>query len=271
MSGAVAIVGNLSVDRVAGAVPRPGGGVYYGALGARRLGIDARVAARCAERDREVALAPLERIGLPVSFEPAAETTRFSFHYEGERRVMEVDAIGDSWRPGDITGWAAPALDGASWVHVGALLRSDFAADTLRAAAANGRKLLVDAQGLLRRAETGPLRRDADVDPSLLASVQVLKLSEAEAKLLAGGLAPASLRALGVPEVVLTLGSEGSVVITAEDEERVPAERVPGVDPTGAGDIYAIGYLAARAGGASPGEAARQAGVLVTALLSERT
>lgn len=267
----VAIVGNLSVDRVADAVPRPGGGVYYGAIGARRLGIDARVAARCAERDREVALAPLSRIGLPVSFKPAAATTCFSFHYEGEHRVMEVEAIGDPWTPGDITGWAAPALAGAGWVHVGALLRSDFAADTLRAAAAGGRKLLVDAQGLLRHAETGPLRRDADVDPSLLASVHVLKLSEDEAQLLAGGLDPASLRALGVPEVVLTLGSEGSVVVTSDGEERVPAERVPGVDPTGAGDMYAIGYLAARADGFPPGEAARKAGALVTTLLSERT
>jgi len=266
----VAILGNLSVDRVAGAAPRPGGGVYYGAVGARRLGVDARVAARCAEGERAVALAPLERIGLPVAFEPADETTRFSFHYEGEQRVMEVDAIGDPWTPGDITGWAARALAGAGWVHVGALLRSDFAAVTLRAAAAGGRKLLVDAQGLLRCAETGPLRRDADIDPSLLASVHVLKLSEDEAQLLAGGLDPASLRALGVPEVVLTLGSEGSVVVTADGEERVPADHVPGVDPTGAGDMYAVGYLAARAGGAPPGEAARKAGALVTALLSER-
>ncbi len=225
---------------------------------------------RCAGADADVALTPLEATGLPLVWEPGRVTTAFAFHYEGERRVMAVEAIGDPWTPADVTGWAAPALAGAKWVHVGALLRSDFGVETLRALAADGRRLLVDAQGLVRRPEVGPLQRDGDVDPDALHTIQALKLSEAEARLLAGGVDVAALRSLGVPEVVLTLGSAGSLVVTPDAAERVPAEPVPIADPTGAGDTYSLGYVAARAAGAAPVDSARRASALVAAVLAER-
>lgn len=266
----IAVVGNLAVDRVAGGAPRVGGAVFYAGRAAAQLGVEARLAARCAPEDDEVALAPLRALGLPLCFGPARRTTGFSFHYEGEHRVMTVDAVGDPWTAGDVTGWAAPALAGATWVHVGALLRSDFGAGALQALAREARRLLVDAQGLVRLAQTGPLRRDGGVAPETLAAVHVLKLSEDEAQLLAGSVEVAALRALGVPEIVLTLGSAGSVVVTAGGCERVVAEPVEVSDPTGAGDTYAVGYLAARAAGADPVEAARSASALVTATLAER-
>jgi sugar/nucleoside kinase (ribokinase family) len=266
----VAIVGNLAVDRVAGGAPRAGGPVFYAAHAAVRLGADARIATRCAGSDADVALTPLEGTGLPLVWQPGRVTTSFAFHYEGERRVMSVDAVGDPWTPADIGGWAAPALEGTEWVHVGALLRSDFGVETLRALAAEGRRLLVDAQGLVRRPEVGPLRRDGAVPADVLETVQVLKLSEAEARLLAGGVDVAMLRSLGVPEVVLTLGSAGSLVVTATAAERVAAEPIAVADPTGAGDTYSLGYVTARADGAEPAEAARRASALVAAVLAER-
>ena len=266
----IAVIGNLAVDRVAGGAPRAGGAVFYAARVAARLALDVRLAARCAVDDVQVALEPLRSIGLPLAWAPGTKTTAFAFHYEGEHRVMTVEAVGDPWTPEDVTGWAASALDGAGWVHVGALLRSDFPADTLRAVATGGRRLLVDAQGLVRRAAVGPLESAGDVDAAVLAAVRVLKLNEDEARLLAGGAEVGALRSLGVPEVVLTLGSAGSLVVTADAAERVPAEPVVVADPTGAGDTYAIGYLAARAGGAAPVQAARQASALVAGVLAER-
>ena len=266
----VAIIGNLAVDRVAGGGPRAGGPVFYAARAVVRLDADARLAARCAGGDADIALTPLEHLGLPLAWQPGRVTTAFAFHYEGERRVMSVQAVGDPWTPADITGWAAPSLAGADWVHVGALLRSDFTAETLQAVATEGRLLLVDAQGLVRRAEVGPLRRDGEVDADVLRTVQALKLSEAEARLLAGGIDVAALRSLGVPEVVLTLGSAGSLVVTHDHAERVSAEPIIVSDPTGAGDTYSIGYVAARAAGAEPVEAARRASALVASVLAER-
>jgi sugar/nucleoside kinase (ribokinase family) len=266
----VALVGNLSLDRVAGAAPRVGGAVHYGSLAAARIDADVRVAARCAVADRAVALEPVLATGLPVAWGPSDVTTSFAFHYEGERRVMAVTAVADPWRAADVAGWAAATLQRATWVHVGALLRSDFDADTLAAIAASGAKLLVDAQGLVRLGRMGPLTRDADVGDRVLTTITALKLNESEARLLAGGVTRERLRALGVPEVVLTLGSSGSLVVTAGTAERIAAEPVDVPDPTGAGDTYALGYAVARAAGADPVEAGRSASMLVGDVLAAR-
>ncbi len=52
-----------------------------------------------------------------------------------------------------------------------------------------------------------------------------------------------SLRAQGVPSVVMTLGGEGALIV-AEAVTQIPAEKVTVVDTTGAGDAFA-GALAA--------------------------
>jgi hypothetical protein len=132
---ALALIGNLAVDRIAAGAPRSGGGVFHGARAAERVGADAVVVTRCAEADRHVALAPLEATGIPVLCADAHETTAFSFHYDGDRRVMSVDAVGDPWTVADVDGWAAEALRDARWVLVAGLLRSHFPADTLAALA----------------------------------------------------------------------------------------------------------------------------------------
>lgn len=88
--------------------------------------------------------------------------------------------------------------------------------------------------------------------------------------MLIGGTDAASLRTLGVPEVILTLGSAGSVVVTRDAVKRVNVEPVAVSDPTGAGDTYAIGYAVARAAGAEPVAAARRASALVADVLAAR-
>jgi len=83
-------------------------------------------------------------------------------------------------------------------------------------------RLLLDAQGLVRVPRTGPLMLDADFDPEVLRHVSILKVSEDEADVLAGGDLDA-LADLGVPEIVLTLGERGSVVIVNGHAEEIPA------------------------------------------------
>ena len=195
----IATIGNLAVDRIAGAPPRAGGGVFHAARAAAHVGADAVAVTRCAPGDRATALAPLESLGLPVTCADATETTAFSFHYEGDHRVMAVDAVGEPWTPEDVEGWASAALDGAGWVLVAGLLRSHFPAPTIEALARGGRRLLLDAQGLVRLARTGPLTRDGAFDRDVLRHLAVLKLNEDEGRILAGDLEPRALRALGVP------------------------------------------------------------------------
>jgi sugar/nucleoside kinase (ribokinase family) len=224
------------------------------------------VVTKLAEADRPQLLPPLVALGVPVEWRPAKATAAFEITYDGDARTMNVEAVGDPWTPEEARGWVADALAGAEWIHVGPIARSDFPPETL-AELARGRFVSLDAQGLLRPARAGPLRLDADFDREALRHVSVLKLAEEEAQALAGGANEAALRALGVPEVVVTFGPRGSLVLAGGRLERVPAHELRPADPTGSGDAFAAAYLAGRATGLRPAAAARRATAVVAALL----
>ena len=100
----------------------------------------------------------------------------------------------------------------------------------------------------------------------------VLKLAEDEAVIVAGGEFDASTaRRLGVPEILVTFGSEGCDVYTEGSVTRVPAAwQVDGVQTTGAGDMFTACYAANRALGADPWQAVAQASELVARELDKR-
>jgi len=262
------VIGNVSRDRVGGQI-RVGGGPYYAGRALRALGRPGAILTKCSEDDRRRLLTPLVCLGLPVLWRPAPSTAAFEIVYAGEEREMTVEKLGPSWTVAEVADWVARGLARAEWVQVAALQRDEFPAGTL-AELARGRRLMLDGQGLVRPPATGPLRPDAGYDSAVLEHVAILKLSEFEADLL-GGLDEESLRGLGVPEVVVTLGSRGALVLERGRVEHVPGRPVePVVDPTGAGDAFGAAYLAARATGNSPVGAARRASGLVADLLSGR-
>ena len=247
----VAVIGNLARDTIDGAPPRVGGAPFYAARALRLLGGPARIVARCAAADRRVLVTPVVALGLPVTWLPTERTTAFTFRYDGDEREMTVADPGKPWTLADVS-----RVGRAAWVQVGALTRADFPPPVL-AALARDRRLALDGQALVRRAQPGPLVLDRDFDPGLLRHVTVLKLAESEAEVLGGEDAVA---ALGVPETIVTHGSRGAVLLAAGRRERIPVRRLDGrVDPTGAGDAFLAVYVWARAAGHRPLSAARQA------------
>jgi sugar/nucleoside kinase (ribokinase family) len=261
----LAVVGNLSLDRVDGGEPRVGGAPFHAARALRVLGRPAIVAAKGAEADRRLLLPPLVRLGLPVLWRGGDSTAAFSFHYAGSLRSMVVDALGPAWTPADLRG-----LERANWVHVGALARSDFPAETL-AVLARDRRLSFDGQGLVRPARTGPLVLDGEYDRDVLRHISVLKLAEEEARVLVGEPDAQALASLGVAEIVVTFGSEGSLVFAQGRLERVPARALGDeVDPTGAGDAFMAAYLVSRSSGHAPVPAGRRASEIVADVLGRR-
>ena len=174
----------------------------------------------------------------------------FSFSYDEDGvRTMHVDSIGSPWRIDEI-----PSLAGVEWLQVVPLLRGDFDADVLEWLA-RGRKILLDGQGLARARETGPLRLDDAFDPDLLRHVTALKLAVEEAE---------AIGDVDVPELLVTDGIRGATV----NGKHIDADVVAG-DPTGAGDAFAIAYIAARADGDPPVDAGRRATALVAELLRQ--
>jgi sugar/nucleoside kinase (ribokinase family) len=239
---------------VPGGTPRAGGGALHGARALQRLRVPARVVTRCAAADRDALLPALVRLGTPVRFVPGEATATFSYSYDGDRRTMSIEALGDTWRPLDL-----PELR-ARWVHVAPLSRAEWPAETL-ARLSRRCRVSLDGQGLVRPARVGPLELDDNFDRELLRFVWVLKLADEEAAVVG------DLAALGVREVLVTHGSRGSTVHWAGASEFVPARAVD-ADPTGAGDAFATAYIVGRNAGFNPVGAARRATAVVASLLA---
>lgn len=96
-----------------------------------------------------------------------------------------------------------------------------------------------------------------ETETQLLTGMPVGTLAEAES-------AARALLARGAGAVILTLGDRGSLVVTPDTAQHVPAQAVKAVDSTGAGDAY-VGSLAYFLGlGQALLEAARRAGAIAT-------
>jgi sugar/nucleoside kinase (ribokinase family) len=253
----IALIGNLSRDLLPGQPPHVGGGAYHGARALQRLRVPARIVTRCATGDRDELMPPVVRLGTPVRYVKGDSTATFAFSYDGDRRIMRMESLGDIWAPGDL-----PQLPATRWAHIAPLARGEFPAETV-AALARRCRVSLDGQGLVRAPELGPLRLDDDFDRQILRHVWVLKLAEEEAEVIG------DVEQLGVREVVVTHGSRGATVYCGGGREPVAARPIEG-DPTGAGDAFATAYVVARNGGFAPAGAARRATAVVAAVLSRR-
>lgn len=264
----IAVAGNVAVDRIDGEPPSAGGCPSFAARALRMLGREGQILTRYAAADHRLFEPVLSTLGVPVTTLGARSTNGFGFRYDGEHRTMTVDAIGQPWSPSD-----AAALDSdVAWVHVAPLLRSDFPPEALAALARDGRTVSYDGQGLVRVPEIGPMKVDASFDPALLEPISVLKLAEDEAVVVADGpFEERHARLLGPREILVTYGSEGCVLYVDGPSQHVPAARpVLGVQTTGAGDVFMVGYVVARNDGDDPRTAAEKASALVAEILEER-
>jgi sugar/nucleoside kinase (ribokinase family) len=269
----VAIVGSTVRDVVylPGRAPTrsTGGSPLFAARALAALGVRPGIATRC---DDPALAEPIAALASPFCLKLDASVVQSVLHYrEDGERDHELADIGVAWTAEDITGWAAPAVAEATWVHAGTQRGGDLGPEVLAALAAGGRFVALDAQGPLRRPQVGPLVLSGELDAELLEHVQALKLSEHEALAAYGTVDAAAIRSLSsVPEVLVTFGETGAAVASTEGTARVSSLAVTGIDPTGAGDAFLASYAHARAEGEAPVEAARAACEHVSALLTAR-
>lgn len=262
------VLGNLSVDLIDDAPPSPGGCASFAGAALEAAGGYGRIVAAAAAGDLGL-FAPLtERFGSIVRLLPCGRTSSFGLRYEGEKRTLTVEAVGQTWARAEVEA----ADPDTTWVHVAPLLRVDFPADTLALLARRGHKLSYDGQGLVRCDQIGPVALDRNFDADLLANVSVLKIADDEASVIADGeFDELSARLLGVPEIVVTFGSDGCDLYLDGHKAHIPAAwRVKGVHTTGAGDMFTTCYVASRAAGVTPVEAAERASQLVATELQRR-
>jgi pfkB family carbohydrate kinase len=214
----------------------------------------------------------LDNFGHPVCVGPSRRTTVFDVQLHGDGSWHEsITALGDPFTPGAVATWMAPALEHVSAVVCGAQWRGDFPPATLAALARKGGTVYLDGQGAARPLRLGPVRLEGPLEPSAVANVDVLKLSEDEAVALIGGIDPVAARNTGVPVVVVTRGEDGAIVLADGVATEVGVEPVVGLaDTVGAGDSFLALMAAAATSGADPVLAAELACEGVARLLHAR-
>jgi fructokinase len=253
----VIVAGEALIDVVAapdGRIEaRPGGGPFNTARTLGRLEVPVAFLGSLAEdRFGRQLRAALEADG--VSLEPAVTSA-----LPTTLAVAEIDPEGaatyrfyaEGTSAGDLPAGAALPEEAPWGLHLGTLglvlepMAASLAAFVERVA---GRSLvMLDPNcrpSLLGDREAYRLRLER-----FLAGSDVVKVSVEDLEWLFPGAGPADgargLLALGPAVALVTAGSEGAMVVTAEHERRVTTAPVAVVDTIGAGDAFGGGFLAA--------------------------
>ncbi len=269
----VCVIGHVTRDLVrdeTGSVrAQSGGAAYYGAAALARLGLHVRLVTRLAVGDEDL-LSELRDLGVAIETKPSAATTVFEAVQtpRSPHRSYRAISVADPFEPGDFAGVAARAA------MMDPLTRHENFADLLAAAAVAAPIVALDVQGFVRKFLI-PGVPEAMVRAARkgFSNLTIVKADAAEAEAITGESEPAAaaraLADLGPGEVIVTSGGEGSLVCAGNAVTEIPAFCAdPLVDPTGAGDSYLAGYLAARLEGQEPRNAARFGAAVASLKLS---
>ena len=272
MTPDILCIGHITHDRIITPdrdVHMPGGTSFYFSYGLRHLmgdrnDISYRLITSLAEKDMK-SVEDMRREGIEVEVIPSRETVYFENIYGANQnnRRQRVRAKADPFtreKLGDIN---------ARFIVLGTLLADDFDLDALRYLSERG-TLVVDAQGYLREVRGEEVHAiDWKDKLEALRYVDILKVNEYEIEVLTGDTdqhrACEQLSEWGVKEVLLTLGSYGSVVYADGRFYDIPAyDPLNVVDATGCGDTYVMAYVYRRLLGDDPGQAGRFASAVAS-------
>ncbi len=266
----ICCIGHITHDRIItpqSDIHMPGGTSFYFTHGISHL-LDGKVTYRLitslAEEDMQ-AVRDIEALGIPTEVIPSRHTVFFENIYEEDRnhRRQRVLAKADPF--------TADALSGveARYIVLGTLLADDFPLEVIRQLSGRG-TLVVDAQGYLREVRDQKVYAvDWSEKLEALKYVDILKVNEYEVTVLTGEKdlyeGARRLAEWGVGEVLLTLGSYGSIIYAEGKFHDIPAYKpLTLVDATGCGDTYVMGYVFQRCQGADVSAAAHFAAAVST-------
>ena len=208
----------------------------------------------------------MRKAGINVMLNASRNTVFFENRYFGENqneRKQRVLAKADPF--------TIPQLKDveAKVYHLGSLLSDDFSPEVVKYLATKG-LVSIDVQGYLREVVGEDVRAIPwKHQEEILAATSILKLNEHEMEVITNSKDPRTVaRTLadqGVKEVVITLGSYGSLIYADRHFYEIPAfQPREVVDATGCGDTYSTGYLYCRLQGMGYAEAGRFAAAMCT-------
>lgn len=261
-------VGHITLDKVVtpkNTVHMPGGTSFYFSHAIKHFDdIDFTLVTAIAESEMAVA-DDLRSKGIDVKVLPSKHSVYFENIYDEnqDNRTQRVLAKADPFTVNQLEDTEAGIF------HLGTLLADDFSLEVVKYLSEKG-LVSVDSQGYLREVrEQNVYAIDWAGKEEALQYIHFLKANEHEMEVLTGYSdvisAAKQLYAWGVKEVLITLGSLGSVIYDGETFYKIPAYKPKEVvDATGCGDTYMTGYLYKRAKGAGIEEAGRFAAAMST-------
>lgn len=207
----------------------------------------------------------IKALGVDTVCYPSQHTVYFENKYgiNSNNRTQRVLAKADPFTLDDVRPLEAKVF------HLGSLLADDFPADVVEYLSTKG-IVSIDVQGYLREVVGQEVKAvDWKDKERILACTGILKLNEHEMEVIADSKNPRTvamkLAEYGVKEVIITLGSYGSLIYADEKFYEIPAYKPSRVvDATGCGDTYSTGYLYSRALGAGYEEAGKFAAAMCT-------
>jgi sugar/nucleoside kinase (ribokinase family) len=240
-------IGHITHDKVVtpkSVVHMAGGTAFYFSNALSRLDIRFQLVTALAAADMP-SVYDLQSKGIDVTVLPSAHTVFFENIYSGnqDHRTQRVVRQADPFSAEQL------ANVQSGFFHLGPLLAGDMPLDLIRSLAAKG-KVSLDAQGYLREVNNQRvLAIDWPQKKEALQFIHTLKVNEYEMAVLTGEDDPRKsakiLATWGVKEVVITLGSMGSIIYHENTFYDIPAyaPTTSVVDATGCGDTYMAGYL----------------------------
>ena len=172
---------------------------------------------------------------------------------DGENCIAVAPGANGELLPGDIDA-AAEAFSGASWLLLQLEVPLKTVFHAVDVAYEKGIKVILN-----------PAPISGTIPQEVLRKLWLITPNETEAEKLTGikihlaedaYRASEALLAQGVQNVIVTLGSSGSVICNASSREFVPARKVEAVDTVGAGDVYNGALVTALSEGKSLPDAA---------------
>lgn len=265
----ICCIGHLTLDKII--TPRqtvymPGGTSFYFSYGINQL--PPRVSYQLVTKLGQSEMKIVDRMrnrGIDAVAYPSSHTVFFENKYDmdSNNRTQRVLAKADPFTTLDLKDINAKVY------HLGALLADDFSPELVKYLSGKG-LVSIDVQGYLRKViDCHVYPVDWKEKREVLKYTDIVKVNEHEMDVITGTNNPIEaarrLAAWGVKEVVVTLGSYGSLIYTKGRFYKIPAyEPHEVVDATGCGDTYSTGYLYSRMQGASCKEAGEFAAAMCT-------
>jgi len=216
-------------------------------LALAKLGVRSTLVGNIGPDFKPVFQTELSRYGINFSLGDAAQSGGFSLRYYGDKGERELTLLGDA---GPIR-HLPPQLKKADWIVLAPVLGEIDLAYVERIKAESSARIFLDPQGILRNVEGGLINhRKQEETEKLISLCEIIKPNELECRVLTGidprqdYRTPAQMiKAWGPEVVVITLAEQGSIIYDGIEFYEIEAYHTAAIDPTGAGDTYAAGFM----------------------------